>query len=602
MAQYTPRKIISLINDIEKGKINLPAMQRNFVWEEEKIQKLFDSLMHDYPIGTFLFWNIDNQTFKEYTFKKFIKNYDEQNRDYQRGELADEELSEYFAVLDGQQRITALYLGIKGSWRTHKKYTDWTKDTSYFFRYFCINILQQRDNDDMMYDFKFINEADIGKPINIDGKNCFWVKVSDIIEDRSDEHMDIITENFPVYFPNKIGNSARKILRKLNSAICIAENIHYYSAENMSLSEVAEIFVRVNNGGQKLSYSDLMLSIATGYMNGEDIHEKIEEKINYINSKADENTGFKVDSELILTAGLMFTNARTLSLRNPENYKLSRMKIIFDEQWEAITEALAVAVEYIEYLGFQGSKLTSKNIILPISYYFYANNISISKEKGGNARAICDFIFIRQWILRVMITSIFRAGISSTLLKIRSHISTSNKYFPLDDMMIDKKTLIITDDHIEDIFEYKKGDSRVIPLLMELAHINTSKLYDADHIWPQNSIATNKAIRKNYPNVSEKEINQFKYNCDRIANIEILDPGINKSKSDTSYAEWLANNPQQTSYFESCCIPQNISYDYKDFLDFIQERKKILAKKIKQAFPNDFYEIVSRYSLQKKMK
>lgn len=608
MAQYTPRTISSLVNDIEKGKINLPAMQRNFVWEEEKIQKLFDSLMHDYPIGTFLFWSIDYDTFKEYTFKKFIRDYDEQNRGYQRGEDADADLSEYYAVLDGQQRITSLYLGIKGSWRTHKKYTDWNKDSSYFFRYFCINVLQQRDNEDMSYDFRFINEADIGKPIQgADNTLCFWIKVSDIIDDKSeksDEYMDVIIENFPSHFPGKVGNNARKMLRKLNSAICIATNIHYYSAENKSLAEVGEIFVRVNNGGQKLSYSDLLLSIATSTMNGEDIHEKLEEKVNYINSKADEDTGFKVDVELILSAGLMFTNARTLSLRNPDNYKADQMKAIFDDQWEAITEALAASVEYIEYLGFAGKKLTSKNLILPIAYYFYANSLSITKEKGGNARAVCDFIFIRQWLLRSMIVGVFSDGIGSTLIKIRNHISSANKYFPLDVLMQEniKKPLTIGNEQIEDIFEYKKGDPRVIPLFMELAHNTTSKSYDADHIWPQVSLASNKAIRKNYPIASEEEIKQFKYNCDRIVNIEILDPGMNRSKNDTLYGEWIANNPQQPSYYEECCIPQGISYEYKEFLTFIKERKGILSRKIREAFPDDFVDLVKRYSLQSKIK
>lgn len=436
----------------------------------------------------------------------------------------------------------------------------------------------------MVYDFRFVNEADIGKPIqDADNITYFWIKISDIIEDQSDEHMDTIIENFPTYFSGKIGNNARKMLRKLNNAICVSTNIHYYSAENMSLSEVGEIFVRVNNGGQKLSYSDLMLSIATGDMNGEDIHEKIEEKINYINSKADEDTGFKVDTELILTAGLMFTNVRTLSLRNPDNYKADRMKTIFDEQWEAITEALAATVEYIEYLGFSGKKLTSKNLILPIAYYFYANNLSITKEKGGNARAICDFIFIRQWLLRAMIASVFSDGIGNTLIKIRSHISSANKYFPLDVLMQEniKKPLTIGDEQIADIFEYKKGDPRVIPLLMELAHDTTSKSYDADHIWPQISIASNKAIKKNYPTASDDEIKQFRYYCDRIVNIQILDPGVNKSKSDTLYGEWLVNNPQQPSYYDNCCIPQGISYEYKGFLAFIDKRREVLTKKMR---------------------
>ena len=77
MAAYSFETIFKLIEDIDSKKVILPAMQRNFVWSEEKICKLFDSLMRDYPIGTFLFWNIKKNTVKDYVFNEFISNYNE---------------------------------------------------------------------------------------------------------------------------------------------------------------------------------------------------------------------------------------------------------------------------------------------------------------------------------------------------------------------------------------------------------------------------------------------------------------------------------------------------------------------------------------------
>jgi hypothetical protein len=282
------------------------------------------------------------------------------------------------------------------------------------------------------------------------------------------------------------------------------------------------------------------------------------------------------------------------------------MKAIFEEHWDEISEALAGAVEYIEYLGFAGNKLTSKNLLLPIAYYFYANNISIDKEKGANARACCDYIFIRQWLLRSMINSVFSDGIGSTLLRIRNHITSTCKYFPLDVFMEEEvkkgKTLIIEDEQAEDILEYKKGDARVIPLLMEISHNSTSKKYDADHIWPQVSISTNKAIRKNYPTVSDDDLKMFKHYCDIIVNLEILDPGVNKSKNDTLYGEWIKKNPQNKSYFEDNCIPQDMTYEYEKFLEFIDKRKILLTNAIASAFPKTFKELVNRYSLEDKLK
>ena len=600
MAQYTPKTIDALVSDIEKGKIILPALQRNFVWEEPKICKLFDSLMRGFPIGTFLFWSIDEKTFSSYTFKKFLKEYDEERREFQRGENATVKLSEYYAVLDGQQRITSMYLALKGSWRTHKKYTEWSKPTNYYYRYFCINILQTRDDEDSSYEFAFIDENDIRKPLD-DGK--FWVKVADVINSKSDEYMDNVCDEFTSVFPNSSSaNPARKMLRALDKAICMTDNIHYFSAENMSLAEVGDIFERVNNGGQKLSYSDLMLSIATREQDGVDLHDLIEEKLVYINGKANEATGFKADTELILTAGLMFTNAQSLSLKKKENYSPEQMNAIFKDHWESITEALAGAVEYLEYLGFAGSKLTSKNLILPIAYYFYANNVTIAKEKGGSARAVCDFIFIRQWLLRAMINSVFSDGIGATLLRMRNHISSNNKYFPLDVFMREKikKPLDVDKENAKDILDYKKGDSRIIPLMMELAKETSNVVYDEDHIWPRESL-TKTSIRKLYPNISDENLKSYMFNCDRLPNIQLLSPGTNRSKKDTLYGEWLKNNPQNDVYYSSRFIPTAISYEYDNFLQFIEKRSELLEKGILEAFPKEFEDLVKRYSLQNKM-
>ena len=58
---YFEQSIKDVLVEIEDGKLFLPAIQRKFVWSEEQITKLFDSLMRGYPIGTFLFWQIDKE-------------------------------------------------------------------------------------------------------------------------------------------------------------------------------------------------------------------------------------------------------------------------------------------------------------------------------------------------------------------------------------------------------------------------------------------------------------------------------------------------------------------------------------------------------------
>ena len=59
MAFQTPITIYKALGSIECSEYVLPAIQREFVWEPPKIVRLFDSLMRGYPIGSFLFWQVE---------------------------------------------------------------------------------------------------------------------------------------------------------------------------------------------------------------------------------------------------------------------------------------------------------------------------------------------------------------------------------------------------------------------------------------------------------------------------------------------------------------------------------------------------------------
>jgi len=113
--QMTIRKAVKSLNENEEnGGYWLPNIQRPFVWREEQIEKLFDSVMRNYPISTLLAW----RTKSEIKFRRFIQAY-----------RKDIELLFYYAgsdnkpkylVLDGQQRLQSFYIGLTGSYE--KKY------------------------------------------------------------------------------------------------------------------------------------------------------------------------------------------------------------------------------------------------------------------------------------------------------------------------------------------------------------------------------------------------------------------------------------------------------------------------------------------------
>ena len=58
MAYEIQLTIAEVMNDISKNKYVLPSIQRDYVWSTEQIETLFDSLIQDYPIDAFLFWNV----------------------------------------------------------------------------------------------------------------------------------------------------------------------------------------------------------------------------------------------------------------------------------------------------------------------------------------------------------------------------------------------------------------------------------------------------------------------------------------------------------------------------------------------------------------
>lgn len=529
MAEYTPKTIYELIKEIDDGRIILPAMQRNFVWSEDKICSLFESIMRDYPIGTFLFWMINENIFKKYVFNEFIRDYDEELGKMQRGKRATASFSDYTAVLDGQQRITSLYIGVKGKYRTHIKGKPWDKPESYVDRYLCVDILFT-PGEEGEYKFAFLPKEKIECfEKDEDGKIEYWIKVSKVFEEDDVANMADIVDEIPEdnsIFPLNLRKEARKTLTRLYKGLKIVQNVNFYSAKNKSLTDVVDIFVRVNSGGQKLSSSDLMLSVAAGEQGDVDIHVRIQEAIEEVNNvpiKIEE--GFKVDKELLLTAGLLFTGADSLSLKHKNNYSSSRMNEVFKDHWDAIIDALKTAVDYIEYLGFIGKKL-SRNSILPVAYYFYKNQISLSHKSSASKRACCDRIFIRQWLLRAMINGVFSDGTGNTLIAIRRIIDkTSKSHFPLEDLMQAqiKRTLKIEEEQIEEILDIRYGDARLIPLFNELEHVASRPNDQIDHIWARAILSSKKAIKKQYPSITEDLIAQYKVQLNRLANLQVLD-------------------------------------------------------------------------------
>ncbi|MFS4418660.1 DUF262 domain-containing protein, partial [Maribacter sp. 2307ULW6-5] len=183
MSFQIPITISDAIERIESNKLLLPAIQREFIWTHSKIEWLFDSIMRNYPISSFLFWNVEEKTSKNYRFYKFINEYRERYKTHNE-EISTNGINSFNAVLDGQQRLTSLYLGLKGSFG-YKEYRRKWEDTEWSIptRHLYLNISNEltEEEDGRIYEFSFL-EKDLTQEREVyetEDKN--WFKVGAIL-------------------------------------------------------------------------------------------------------------------------------------------------------------------------------------------------------------------------------------------------------------------------------------------------------------------------------------------------------------------------------------------------------------------------------------
>ena len=174
-----PTTIGKVIEGIQSNDYVLPAIQREFVWDAEQIEKLFDSLLRGYPIGSFLFWDVEPEHLGEFQFYRFMDNYHQ--RDLKRNlpiNLKGRPTS-VRAVLDGQQRLTALSIGLRGWYAEKLPYYRWDSDHAFPKRRLYLNLLGPAEDDiEFRYDFKMLREKDVESA----DESKFWFLVGDILE------------------------------------------------------------------------------------------------------------------------------------------------------------------------------------------------------------------------------------------------------------------------------------------------------------------------------------------------------------------------------------------------------------------------------------
>ena len=162
----TPITIAQAIDEISHNRYVLPAIQREFVWRPGQITTLFDSLMRGYPIGTFLFWKVEPPRVRDFKFYEFLDDYHQRDKRHNDSWEPSSGSQGVTAVLDGQQRFTALNIGLRGSYAWKRKYYRRSSDHAFPKRRLYLNLKQPAstttDVEDK-YEFRFLTKERAAK-------------------------------------------------------------------------------------------------------------------------------------------------------------------------------------------------------------------------------------------------------------------------------------------------------------------------------------------------------------------------------------------------------------------------------------------------------
>ena len=298
----TPITIAKALERIHTHEYVLPAIQREFVWDTDQVCALFDSLMRGYPIGSFLVWKVEGRNSDRFVFYDFIRNYHQLTAPH-CPQLAVTPGQPVVAILDGQQRLTALNIALRGS---HAEKLPWRRikdPNAYPVRHLYLDLRHQGANDDLSleYKFEFLFEAEAQVASDGGEDPPRWFRVRDILDMKPGPGM------FAWLLNAGLNDSelAFELLDRLHEVTSRDALISYYEEESQDLDRVLNIFIRVNSGGTVLSYSDLLLSIATAQWKERDAREAIHGLVDELNATGQ---GFAFSKDLILKAGLVLMN------------------------------------------------------------------------------------------------------------------------------------------------------------------------------------------------------------------------------------------------------------------------------------------------------
>ena len=551
-------------SDIVK-KVNrdwyLPAIQRELVWDTDRIERFFDSIMSDFPIGSFLFWILEEKNKNEWSIYEFIRDYDKErpHNDLANMHGVQKDLT---LVLDGQQRITSLYIGLKGSYRYF--YYRW-RMTKLYLNLLKSPVPNEENPEELAYDFKFLEDGfaddDVGK---------LWYPVGRILDFDDAEYAKVDMKQKLSGLREEERENANKLIGRLHNRIHTAQIGNYYEEKSQDYDKVLQIFVRANSAGQPLAYSDLLLATATAKWNNLDARSEIHNFTDFLNATGN---GYKFGKDFVLKACLYLCESLPIQYK-VKNFSRSNLLTI-ESNWESIKKTLSVTVRLISRFGFQAKNIVAPLALLPIAFYLGKQG-NPNFDKSSSAEDAKTQMAIRRWFIFVTLKNAFGGSSDTTLTRLRQILMKADSVFPAKEMY---RSLEIepsfTAEEVSWMLEYQY-QGRYTNLILSLLYPDRdwkNAVFHEDHIFPQSEFKATLLRRRGY---NDTKIYLYMSRFNKLPNLQLLTDSENMSKNATPFDEWLKTRDE--TYRSRHLIPDLTNYSFDNFEEFFKARHELIVE------------------------
>jgi len=564
-----PMSICTLLNKIATNQIILPSLQRDFVWKQKDICKLFDSLMQGYPINTMMFWEVTRIASQPIAFYQFLSS------DYTEGDAnklfctkAVSDTQPFDVVIDGQQRITSLLVGFAGSYKTPK-----AKNPSYLY----LRLDKANTNSELNYDFQFLSDPKL--TVNKE-KGEIWFRVSDVLDPSFNvvgtlQKLGVLDNDYAQVSLNNLMNLVR------NNDI-----IHYYNIPSSNIDDVLEIFVRTNSGGYSLKKGDLLMSTLTvnwanaGYLvSARDFVEDIIDDVALI--------GYKIDKDWVFNAFLMLTGS-DISLKVSSFMTGTIAADIYAKKVE-IRESIRKAFSLVAAFHLLEKGLTTKLAVLPIAYYIYKfclTKVAILPTNGMSA----VYNDMRKFIFRAIVQNLYDASTDEITKDLREIINNkaTKTLFPYTEIVSNFPKLNVTYSNVRALLQTRKANAfPILNIIYALGYDNglcsccpiPSNEYDVDHMHPKKDFEASNLSSITFATSNDEQLAKDGVTYDMLPNLELFDAPTNRSKNKQSLNTWLHNvNPAEQEKLPKDHFFSGLPLVLSQFGTFVTKREDLLEK------------------------